>query len=110
MQLFLTPYGQNNSLISITEPRVIEQLTRVLRTKIGDRIMVQHVVHVGSCEAGTVIQRHTCSITLLAKSHIEASIIETQEYTYVPQQTTLAVAMTNRFEKIELIVQKATEM
>lgn len=89
---------------------MIEQLTRVLRTKIGDRIMVQLPMTVASCLAGAVIQRHTCAITLLAKSHIEATIVETHEHIYMPQMMTLAVAMTNRFEKIELIVQKATEM
>ena len=110
MQLFLTPYLQNNSLISITEPRVIEQLTRVLRTKIGDHIMVQLPIAVATCDAGVQIQRHTCIISLLTKSCIEATITETQSHIYQPQRSTLAVAMTNKFEKVELVAQKATEI
>jgi 16S rRNA U1498 N3-methylase RsmE len=82
----------------------------VLRAKIGDQIMVQIPLAVSDCDEGRVIHRYTCSITVLAKSHIEATILQCVEYTHESQVETLAVALTNRFEKIELIVQKATEM
>jgi RsmE family RNA methyltransferase len=110
MQLFLTPYLQNNADITITEPRVIEQLMRVLRAKVGDYIMVQIPLCAQECKEGTEIVRHTCEITLLTKNTIETKVIDTQSHVFHMQSSALAVAMTNKFEKLELVAQKATEI
>jgi 16S rRNA (uracil1498-N3)-methyltransferase len=110
MQLFLTHYALSDNTLSITEPRVVEQLTRVLRAKIGDRMMVQLPVFVSSCQDKEKIVRYTCEITTVSKLVIEACIIDESIHIHTPQHCTLAVALTNKFEKLELIVQKATEI
>lgn len=110
MQLFITPYIANDTVVTLAESRVVEQLTRVLRAKIGDRIMVQLPVYIADTEDGSTIVRHICTISAISKSQIEATIIETKTHIHVKQTSILGVAMTNKFEKIELIVQKATEI
>lgn len=99
MQLFITPFVQSGDLISITEERVVHQLTKVLRAKSGDQLAVQW-------EGKRVV----CAISAMEKSHIEAKALYEEEKTTENTGAWLAVALPNKFEKIELIVQKCTEI
>ena len=41
MQLFITEYAREADIVTITEERVVHQLTKVLRAKVGDTFCVQ---------------------------------------------------------------------
>ncbi len=99
MQLFITPFVQHGELISITEERVVHQLTKVLRAKKGDQIAVQQ----GH-------KRVVCAISAIEKQHIEAKALYEEKKEAKMTGFSLGVALPNKFEKIELIVQKCTEI
>lgn len=100
MQLFITPYVQDWQKIFLSEERVVHQLSKVLRVKIGEQIAVQRDD-----------KRLVASIVSIDKVSIEASLIEEQLLSAEESgMRSLAVALPNKFEKAELIVQKASEI
>lgn len=103
MQLFITTYIQQDSLVTISEERVVHQLKNVLRAKTGYEFKIQ------SSEWNKVI-RLTISITDISKDKIIWSVIDTEEIIFEENKKYLFVAFPNKFEKMELIVQKCTEI
>lgn len=99
MQLFITDYTHVWDQITISEERVVQQLSKVLRAKKGDTFAVQR--------DGT---RIVCEIASMEKWHIIATIVRKEYHEVKDDNTYLAVAMPNKFEKLELIVQKCTEL
>lgn len=99
MQLFITDYTHVGDQITISEERVVQQLSKVLRAKKGDTFAVQR--------DGT---RIVCEIASMEKWHIIATIVRKEHHEVKDDNTYLAVAMPNKFEKLELIVQKCTEL
>ncbi len=98
MQLFITPYIQTNNIISLTEERVVHQLSKVLRAKVGDEVAVQW-------EGRRVVIK----IIDISKSAIEAEVVTEERLELDKASNCLAVAMPNKFDKAELIVQKCAE-
>lgn len=103
MQLFITPYIEQDSSVIITEERVVHQLKNVLRAKAGYEFRIQ------SLEWNKVI-RLTMSMTDIGKDKIIWSIIDKEEIIFEENKKYLFVALPNKFEKMELIVQKCTEI
>ena len=103
MQLFITPYIQQDSLVTISEERVVHQLKNVLRAKTASEFRIQ------SSEWNKVI-RLTISISAIGKDKIEWTIIHKEEMIFEESKKYLFVALPNKFEKMELIVQKCTEI
>lgn len=99
MQLFITDYIHEWDQITIVEERIVQQLSKVLRAKIGDTITVQR--------PGTRIM---CEIISIEKRQIVAKALEIRHIELIGDKMYLAVAMPNKFEKLELIVQKCTEI
>lgn len=99
MQLFITDYIQKDNHITITEERVVYQLSKVLRAKKGDQVAVQWKN-----------KRTICEISGLDKTKIEALVLYEEEQEIKDSHKALAVALPNKFEKLELIVQKCTEL
>ncbi|MEI6426134.1 MAG: RsmE family RNA methyltransferase [Candidatus Absconditabacteria bacterium] len=101
-QLFITPYEKSGNTITITNPEIIDQCRKVLRLAVGKEISLQNT-------HGDSSTRHTITITEI-KQHIKGTITE-EKITSKPTQTTImAVAMPNKRDKIELIVQKLAEI
>lgn len=103
MQLFITNYIRNENTIILTEERVVHQLKNVLRAKVGDTIMVQSTV-------ADTTTRITCVIDIVEKEKITTIVKEQNIYSVIDLQKNLFVALPNKFEKMELIVQKCTEI
>lgn len=101
MQLFLTSWKKEQSTYSIDDPWIIHQITRVLRMRPGDFFVVQQIWH---------LIRYEVSIVSITPTIIITKIMSETSWTERNEHITLAVAMPNKFEKAELIVQKATEI
>lgn len=92
----------HSNTLQILDTKVIHQLKRVMRSRIGDHITIQsdHWDH-------TI--RYLCTITKINDISIETTTIETTDYPHSQHHKHLVVAMSNKWDKMELIVQKATE-
>ena len=99
MQLFITEYSKNDH-ITVTTPRVVHQVYKVLRMQSGDHFAVQK-------EFAT--ERLVIQIDSISPTTITASMTQTIERPSLPD-TTLIIAYPNKFEKIELIIQKLSEI
>jgi 16S rRNA (uracil1498-N3)-methyltransferase len=102
MQLFHTPYVQQWDVITISEDRVVHQLKHVLRAKPWYECNIQY-------EQSGIVTRFHCSLTEL-KDTISAKVLGQETHEVVDQHRYLAVALPNKLEKMEVIVQKCTEM
>lgn len=102
MQLFITNYELNQDTIIIHEERVVHQLTHVLRAKPGYQCMIQQPTH------PTV--RYTINITEISKTSITWTIIDHTTIISSWSDIHLCIALLNKFEKLELIVQKCVEI
>lgn len=101
MQLFFTEFEKKNDIINIKDQEILKQMKQVLRAKTGDNFYVQNKEN----------ERYEVSLQTLQKDILEAKINN-----LIPQkqeknrQATMLIAMPNKQEKIELIVQKLTEI
>ena len=103
MQLFITPYEITDTSVIITEARVVHQLKNVLRTQISEQCIVQS-------SQWSIVTRYTISITEITKEKIVGEIVSKEEINIIENNKYLFVALPNKFEKMELIVQKCTEI
>ncbi len=103
MQLFITPYASQWDVITITDERVVHQLKNVLRSKPWDLFNIQNIV-------GNEAIRISCKITALDKISVTAVAYYQEAFTFIDNDTYLLVALPNKIEKMEMIVQKCTEM
>lgn len=103
MQLFITPYTKQEHSIILTEDRVVHQLKNVLRSKAGTELKIQGI-------EWNQIVRYTLSITDMDSKKIVASIIAEERFDITDNKNFLCVALPNKFEKMEFIVQKCTEI
>lgn len=99
MQLFITKFENKWNQIKISNKEILDQIRKVLRMKIWDTIFVQN---------DNI--RHKIQINSRDNENIIGTIVETIEWQ--PKKTTysLAIAMPNKRDKIELIVQKLSEI
>ena len=103
MQLFITPYIKQDNTVVVTEERVVHQLKNVLRVKLNSEFRIQ------SSEWNKII-RFTVSISEISKDKVVWNIIHKEEINFVENNKYLLVALPNKLEKMELIVQKCTEI
>jgi RsmE family RNA methyltransferase len=103
MQLFHTPYLHQWDSLIISEERVVHQLTHVLRAKPWYECNIQY-------EQGGIVTRFHCSITELTDASVVAKVLSQELHEVVDQHRYLAVALPNKLEKMEVIVQKCSEM
>lgn len=104
MQLFVTDYQKSWSTITISNPDILSQVRKVLRAKIGDIIWIQDSKN----EAEK--NRYEISIQHRDDKDIQWKILSEQIHELTPEQTTMIVAMPNKWDKAELIVQKLSEI
>lgn len=112
MQLFLTDYIIQDDTIIITEERVVHQIKNVLRAKIWYIFMVQEkkIIVEDSTDELQYIDRYVCEMIQITKEQIVVNIKEKKQIAYQYNYKKLFVALPNKFEKLELIVQKITEL
>jgi 16S rRNA (uracil1498-N3)-methyltransferase len=107
-QLFLLPTLQKkgNQLFLPQIPDLLAQLRKVFRAKIGDTIFVQ-----STQPEHHTITRYELKITHRTDQDLEGEILSEQPLVCdVTTSTTLLIAMPNKREKAELIVQKLSEI
>ena len=86
----------------VTDPRVVYQLKRVLRARSGYELVIQDM------QDGQMV-RYTCILTSIDNDQAQATIVDVSECLLRDDAKHLVIAMANRRDKMELIVQKATE-
>lgn len=86
---------------TITDSDRIHQITRVLRMRIGDFFVVQ---------TPDGMRRETRKITTIEPKCIQTELLETVFAPELKGHLTMFIAMPNKFDKAELIVQKLTEI
>ena len=84
-------------------PGLVSQLRKVLRIKRWDKICIQY-----SDNKWTV--RHKLSIKDWTDKNLTAEIISSQTFSFSERNVSMFIAMSNKREKAELIVQKLTEI
>ena len=104
MQLFITDEMQiSNEKIIISEKRIINQLKKVLRAKPGYKFFIQHKTY------KNIQKRYYCEI-LEIKETILAKVLEVKEKQIILPEKWVICSILNKFDKMELIVQKLTEL
>lgn len=103
MQLFVTEYQKKDKNIIITNDELLSQLRKVLRARIGDIIRIQ------SPDIESTKIRYELSIDVWDNKIIEWTIVSEQNHTGSHEQKSMIIAMPNKRDKIEMIVQKLTE-
>lgn len=100
MQLFISnSYRINQKNIIIDDERIIHQCFHVLRYKSNQLLQLQDQWI-----------RYTLCITSISKKEIITEIINNNTISQDSKTTTVTIALPNRFDKAELIVQKLTEI
>lgn len=100
MQLFISlHYTLQDKTITIYDERIIHQCFHVLRYKPWQILQLQDND-----------KRYTLSITNISKKEIHTDIIKSEQSTLSTLNSTLCIALPNRRDKAELMVQKCTEI
>jgi 16S rRNA (uracil1498-N3)-methyltransferase len=103
MQLFHThQFDLVQDVITVSDPRVVYQLKRVMRARSWQHIVIQD-------QQTSQTIRYTCQITAIWDISVQARVEDTVVYPHRDDVKQLVVAMSNKWDKMELIVQKATE-
>lgn len=103
MQLFHTDQFEiSGGTMMIYDQRVIYQLKRVMRARPWQQIALQYQQH-----SQTV--RYICQIVSFDDSLLQVLVTDMISYDHPSITKQLVVAMSNKWDKMELIVQKATE-
>ena len=104
MQLFVTEYTKKNDILIINDVELLSQVRKVLRAKIGDVIRIQNPMNE---EKKT---RYELRIERWNDTHMEGKILSEQIHESTPETTIMIVAMPNKWDKAEVIVQKLSEI
>ncbi|MFA5748320.1 MAG: RsmE family RNA methyltransferase [Candidatus Absconditabacterales bacterium] len=102
MQLFLTNFKLNNDEIIIENLEMINQIKKVLRLSKGDNICVQDV--------NEPKNRYEIKIKDMDKCRLIGYIGKVNKLENNDKEKTMIIAMPNKRDKIEIIVQKLTEI
>ena len=92
-----------NNLEVFPVEELILQLRKVLRIKKWDKICIQ------SSDKGLTI-RYELSVLSWTDQKLDAEIISNQSFSFAKKRVSMLIAMPNKREKAELIVQKLTEI
>jgi len=103
MQLFVTEYKKKDELVVITDTDLLSQLRKVLRANTGDIIWIQ------SPQNESKKIRYEVRIEVRDNTTLEWTIISEQQYDIPKEKRSMIIAMPNKRDKVELIVQKLTE-
>lgn len=99
MQLFITNFKINWNTIDIENSEILDQIRKVLRMKIWDSIFVQNENI-----------RYEVEITDRNDKSFSGKIKNKIKFNWNKDQNWIAIAMSNKRDKIELLVQKISEV
>ena len=99
MQLFITEFEKKWESIKISNTEILSQIRKVLRMKIWDEFFVQNENI-----------RYKLEITDRDDKNIFWNITDSIEYSESIDENWVAIAMSNKRDKIEMIVQKLSEI
>ena len=99
MQLFITDFEKKWETIKITNQEILSQIRKVLRMKIWDTFFVQNLNI-----------RHELKISDWDDKNIFWNIVNSLEHKEKIDESWLAIAMSNKRDKMETIVQKLSEI
>ena len=101
-RIYLEELDENSTNISIKDHEIIHQLTKVLRIKLGDEIILFH---------GKNNIDYIFKVTDIAKReiHIE-KVSQNENNSEIDFELALYNALPNKLEKIEFIIQKGSEI
>lgn len=103
MQLFITPYiRKGDDTIVVTNSLILHQCRKVLRMRLEDSICVQ--------DESLASERYTIRIVSWDDKQLQGTIVHKDICTVSLSQVRMLVAMPNRWDKAELIVQKLSEI
>lgn len=101
-RIYLSDFDSQSEIIQIKDTEIIHQLTKVLRSRIGDKISIFN---------GKDSQDHIFEIIELAKREIsikkESHLENNSEISF---ELSLYNGMPNKLEKVEYMLQKGTEI
>lgn len=101
MQLFITDYSITWSTLSFTDERIAFQLKKVLRAQKGYEFMIQD---------RRWLLRYIVTMDSLQNDTVTTTIKSSEEYCSESETLGIAVGYLNKPEKVELLVQKLTEI
>lgn len=118
MQLFITPFVEVRTwkksvwdFISLYEKRVTHQVKHVLRGKIWMNFFVQPPYYAAELSGKQIgLYRYLVELIDIKNDELVCKVVESIEEKIEVNSNKLCVALPNKFEKIELIVQKVTEL
>ena len=99
MQLFITDFEKKWETIKISDTEILSQTRKVLRMKIWDIFFVQNEN-----------KRYKIQISDRDDKNIFWNIVESIEYPELINETWMIIAMSNKRDKMETIVQKLSEI
>lgn len=99
MQLFITEFEKKWESIKISNTEILSQIRKVLRMKIWDEFFVQNEN-----------VRYKLKISDRDNKNIFWNIIDSIEYTQPIDENWIAIAMSNKRDKTEIIIQKLSEI
>ena len=92
-----------NNIEVFSVPELVSQLRKVLRVKKWDKICIQ-------CSGNNRTIRYELSVIDWSDKDLTAEIISNQTFPFPEKNVSMLIAMPNKREKAELIVQKLTEI
>ncbi len=104
MQLFVTDYQKKNETVIINNPDLLSQIRKVLRAIIGDIIRIQDPKN------ELKKTRYEIRMDQWNDKGITWKILSEQLHALATQHIYMIVAMPNKWDKAELIVQKLSEI
>ena len=99
MQLFITDFEKKWEMIKISNAEILSQIRKVLRMKIWDEIFVQDWNI-----------RYKIQISDRDDKNIFGNIIDSTKHPKQKDKIWIAIAMSNKRDKMEMIVQKLSEI
>jgi RsmE family RNA methyltransferase len=103
MQLFITSFHIENNLLYIKEERVLNQIRKVLRWKAWYVFQVQNF-------DWKIIDRITVSLVEYQKNLIVCNVLEKISKEISASSTWIIISILNKYDKMNLIVQKLSEI
>lgn len=107
MQLFITNFEKINNEIIINEKRILHQLKNVLRANKWYEFLIQQELQFNE---NLSLNRFFVKLNDISDKQLIAEIISTENIKLSSKKIWIIISIPNKFEKIELIVQKLTEL
>lgn len=99
MQLFITEFQKKENTITVENTEILNQIRKVLRMRIWDKVFVQNENF-----------RFEIEITDRNDKSFSGKAINEYEFSWELSTNSIAIAMPNKWDKIELLTQKISEI